>query len=192
MTIRLLQRLRMLSSPLLETSIEGAKNIILNISGNATLADVEEATDYIYEEVGDEVNVIFGIDSDETADSIKITIIATGMENDSLEAESQKSNMKSVSVAAAPQVHHTMAPQAHTVVSSTDAQVQAEAPVEETPVVDPEAEAREKAIKEAEELKKASEEAQKKLNAMVQQRAAKPSNNSKFDVPGFLQNNKND
>ena len=182
----------MLSSPLLETSIEGAKNIILNISGNATLADVEEATDYIYEEVGDEVNVIFGIDSDETADSIKITIIATGMENDSLEAESQKSNMKSVSVAAAPQVHHTMAPQAHTVVSSTDAQVQAEAPVEETPVVDPEAEAREKAIKEAEELKKASEEAQKKLNAMVQQRAAKPSNNSKFDVPGFLQNNKND
>ena len=48
------------SSPLLETSIEGAKNIILNISGNATLADVEEATDYIYEEVGDEVNVIFG------------------------------------------------------------------------------------------------------------------------------------
>ena len=180
------------SSPLLETSIEGAKNIILNISGNATLADVEEATDYIYEEVGDEVNVIFGIDSDETADSIKITIIATGMENDSLEAESQKSNMKSVSAAAAPQVHHTMAPQAHTVVSSTDAQVQAEAPVEETPVVDPEAEAREKAIKEAEELKKASEEAQKKLNAMVQQRAAKPSNNSKFDVPGFLQNNKND
>ena len=88
------------SSPLLETSIEGAKNIILNISGNATLADVEEATDYIYEEVGDEVNVIFGIDSDETADSIKITIIATGMENDSLEAESQKSNMKSVSAAA--------------------------------------------------------------------------------------------
>lgn len=180
------------SSPLLETSIEGAKNIILNISGNATLADVEEATDYIYEEVGDEVNVIFGIDSDETADSIKITIIATGMENDSLEAESQKSNMKSASAAAAPQVHHTMAPQAHTVVSSTDAQVQAEAPVEETPVIDPEAEAREKAIKEAEELKKASEEAQKKLNAMVQQRAAKPSNNSKFDVPGFLQNNKND
>ena len=70
-------------------------------------------------------------------------------------------------------MHHTTAPQAHTVVSSTDAQVQAEAPVEETPVVDPEAEAREKAIKEAEELKKASEEAQKKLNAMVQQRAAK-------------------
>lgn len=174
------------SSPLLETSIEGAKNIILNISGNATLADVEEATDYIYEEVGDEVNVIFGIDSDETADSIKITIIATGMDNDSLEAESKKSNMSSAS--SAPQVHNTVSSHAHTVVSSTDAQVQ----TAEKEEADAEAEAREKAIREAEELKKASEEAQKKLNAMVQQRSAKPSNNSKFDVPVFLQNNKND
>ncbi len=76
--------------------------------------------------------------------ALRLQLLLQVWKNDSLEAESQKSNMKSASAAAAPQVHHTMAPQAHTVVSSTDAQVQAEAPVEETPVVDPEAEAREK------------------------------------------------
>ncbi|MBR5761443.1 MAG: cell division protein FtsZ, partial [Lachnospiraceae bacterium] len=47
-------------SPLLETTITGAKNVIINISGDITMADVADATDYVRELAGDDVNVIFG------------------------------------------------------------------------------------------------------------------------------------
>lgn len=67
-------------SPLLETTINGAKNVIINISGDITMADVADATDYVRELTGDDVNVIFGaLYSKEEQECCKITVIATGL-----------------------------------------------------------------------------------------------------------------
>ena len=69
-----------ISSPLLELSIEGARGILLNISGsNLTLLEAQEAADFIYESAGTDADIMFGaFDEDNGSDEIKITIIATG------------------------------------------------------------------------------------------------------------------
>lgn len=73
------------SSPLLETTINGAANVIINISGNASLEDVNVAASYVREMAGEEANVIFGVMFDENeADDVTITVIATGMDDKEL------------------------------------------------------------------------------------------------------------
>ncbi|MBR1771361.1 MAG: cell division protein FtsZ [Lachnospiraceae bacterium] len=68
-------------SPLLETTIAGASDVILNVSGDITLADAADAADYVREITGDEVNVIFGAMYDASrTDSCTITVIATGLD----------------------------------------------------------------------------------------------------------------
>lgn len=68
-------------SPLLETTISGATHVIINVSGDITLADAADAADYVQSLAGDEVNIIFGAMFDEKAsDSCTITVIATGLE----------------------------------------------------------------------------------------------------------------
>ncbi len=67
-------------SPLIEKSLEGARGIILNISGNKdlTLYEVNEATRYIYEHTDPEVNIILGtVIDEELGERVRATIIAT-------------------------------------------------------------------------------------------------------------------
>lgn len=67
-------------SPLIEKSLEGARGMILNITADETLTlyDVSEATQYIYKQTGDDVNIIFGTVIDNNMDGvIQATIIAT-------------------------------------------------------------------------------------------------------------------
>ena len=69
------------SSPLLETTIEGATDIILNVKGGAdlSLAEVYEAAELVREVVDPNCNIIFGAGIDEGMnDEVEITIIATG------------------------------------------------------------------------------------------------------------------
>ncbi|MBQ2803656.1 MAG: cell division protein FtsZ, partial [Lachnospiraceae bacterium] len=69
-------------SPLLETTISGATHVIVNVSGDITLADASDAAGYVQELAGDDVNIIFGAMYDETkTDSCTITVIATGLED---------------------------------------------------------------------------------------------------------------
>lgn len=69
-------------SPLLETTISGASHVIINISGDITLADASDAASYVQELAGDDVNIIFGAMYDESkSDSCTITVIATGLED---------------------------------------------------------------------------------------------------------------
>nr|WP_255688443.1 cell division protein FtsZ [Tepidanaerobacter sp. GT38] len=71
------------SSPLLETSIEGAKGILLNITGGANLGllEVNEAAELISSYADPEANIIFGAVIDENLqDEIRITVIATGFD----------------------------------------------------------------------------------------------------------------
>lgn len=76
-----------ISSPLLETTIDGASHVIVNISGAVALLEANEAVSYIQDLTGEDTNIIFGVvDGAEEDDSVKITVIATGLENDGLGA----------------------------------------------------------------------------------------------------------
>jgi cell division protein FtsZ len=73
-----------ISSPLLEeATIEGAKGVLINITGgpDLTLYEVNEASTIIREAADDNANIIFGAVIDETMhDEMKITVIATGFD----------------------------------------------------------------------------------------------------------------
>ena len=72
-------------SPLLETSIKGAKGILMNITGGSDLSllEVNEAAEIIAENADPEANIIFGADIDESmGDTLRITVIATGFDRD--------------------------------------------------------------------------------------------------------------
>jgi len=70
------------SSPLLETSIEGASHVLINISGDIGLMEANEAATYVQELAGDNANIIFGAMYDESVqDQASITVIATGLED---------------------------------------------------------------------------------------------------------------
>ena len=72
-----------IQSPLLETSIEGAKGVIINITGSSDLGlhEVNTAAELVQRSVDPEANIIFGTVTDESmGDEIQITVIATGFE----------------------------------------------------------------------------------------------------------------
>ena len=72
------------SSPLLETTIDGASHVIINISGDISLIEANEAATYVQELSGDDANIIFGAMYDENAqDECTITVIATGLDEHS-------------------------------------------------------------------------------------------------------------
>ena len=73
-------------SPLLESTITGATHIILNISGEISLTDADDAAEYVRSLTGEDVNLIFGAMYDEgMSDGCKITVIATGIEGEKQE-----------------------------------------------------------------------------------------------------------
>ena len=68
------------TSPLLETNIDGAKNVIINITGDVSLFEANEAASYVQELAGDEANIIFGVRYDDSyPDECSITVMATGI-----------------------------------------------------------------------------------------------------------------
>ena len=73
------------SSPLLETSINGATGVLINITGSPEmeLEDVETAANIVNEAVNPNANIIFGATFDETLeDAMRVTVIATGFNGD--------------------------------------------------------------------------------------------------------------
>ena len=73
-----------INSPLLETSIDGAKGILLNISGSSELGifEVNEAAQIISDAADPDANIIFGSVIDESlGDKVQVTVVATGFGN---------------------------------------------------------------------------------------------------------------
>ncbi len=71
-----------MDSPLLETTVDGATDIIVNFSGNVGIVEAYDAITYLSEVAGEEANIIFGtVDNDVTGEDVSITIIATGLED---------------------------------------------------------------------------------------------------------------
>ena len=72
-----------INSPLLETSINGATGVLVNVTGSSelTLDDVETAAGIVQENANPDANIIFGAtSSDEFEDEMRVTVIATGFE----------------------------------------------------------------------------------------------------------------
>ncbi|MCI5727436.1 MAG: cell division protein FtsZ [Clostridium sp.] len=87
-----------ISSPLLETSIDGATGVILNFTGGPEMGAMEvyEAADVVKEAADPDANIIFGAVIDETlGEDIRITVIATGFENEENSIISEAKNIKS-------------------------------------------------------------------------------------------------
>ncbi|MCQ2492340.1 MAG: cell division protein FtsZ [Lachnospiraceae bacterium] len=74
-----------MESPLLETTVEGASDIIVNFSGDIGIQEVYEAINYLTEAAGEGANIIFGnVESDVADDEISITLIATGVRSETV------------------------------------------------------------------------------------------------------------
>ena len=73
-----------ITSPLLETTIDGARSVLINITGDGSLGllEIEEAASLVASSVDPEANIIFGAGiDDQLEDQVRITVIATGFEN---------------------------------------------------------------------------------------------------------------
>ncbi len=84
---------RAISHPLLEDiNIGGATGVLMNItsSSDITMEEMTEASERIYNEVGDEADIIWGaVIDDEMADEMRVTVIATGIGNDDADRETR-------------------------------------------------------------------------------------------------------
>ena len=81
-----------IASPLLETAINGATGVLVNVTGSSelTLDDVETAAGIVQEAANPEANIIFGATWDEKlVDEMRVTVIATGFEQ-KVEVEEKK------------------------------------------------------------------------------------------------------
>ncbi len=86
-----------IQSPLLETSIKGAKGVLLNITGGAGLGlfEVNEAAELVTEAADEDANIIFGaVINEALEDELRITVIATGFDNAPLNLEDVKKEEK--------------------------------------------------------------------------------------------------
>ena len=93
------------ASPLMETSINGARGVLINITGSEDmdLEDVETAASLVQEAAHPEANIIFGATFDENLDDeIRVTVIATGFEDASLNGEAAAQPAASAAPAFAP------------------------------------------------------------------------------------------
>ena len=98
------------ASPLMETSINGARGVLINITGSEDmdLEDVEEAASLVQEAAHPEANIIFGASFDPSMeDEIRVTVIATGFDESAAAAAPAESpaaaSVRPVSVSSKPQ-----------------------------------------------------------------------------------------
>lgn len=88
-----------IESPLLETSIEGAENVLLNITGGSefSLVDMGEVSSIVRDMVSEEANIIVGTAMDDhLKDEIKVTLIATGLDGSLRRNKENGGDMKKI------------------------------------------------------------------------------------------------
>lgn len=72
-------------SPLLETTIEGAENVLLNVTGgmDMSLIEAQDASEIVIQAAGNDVNILLGTSIDDSlSDEIRVTVVATGVSRD--------------------------------------------------------------------------------------------------------------
>ncbi len=76
-------------SPLLETTIEGAENVLLNVTGgmDMSLTEAQDASEIVISAAGNDVNILLGTSIDPNLkDEIRVTVVATGVSKDDADA----------------------------------------------------------------------------------------------------------
>ncbi|MEK3558522.1 cell division protein FtsZ [Lactobacillus crispatus] len=95
-----------ISSPLLEVSIDGAKQVLLNITGgpDLTLFEAQDASEIVSKAAGDDVNIIFGTSiNPNLGDEVVVTVIATGIDSKAEEPKQPVDRPQTVQPAAEKQ-----------------------------------------------------------------------------------------
>lgn len=95
-----------ISSPLLETSIDGAEQVLLNITGglDMTLFEAQDASDIVANAATGDVNIILGTSiSEELGDEIRVTVIATGIDPSKKESRSSRGSNRQNQLHSIPQ-----------------------------------------------------------------------------------------
>jgi cell division protein FtsZ len=101
-----------IASPLLETSMDGARGVLMNITGGTDLAlfEVSEAAQVVQKAADADANIIFGAVIDERLDGeIRITVIATGFEGrprDDLDEPGEEAGVAEGAGASIPRMEH--------------------------------------------------------------------------------------
>ena len=94
-----------ISSPMLETSIDGARAVLINITGgpDTSIIDINEAAQMITQAADPEANIIFGAGIDENLeDEVRITVIATGFETNPFGSTAKAEPVKEAEKSAEP------------------------------------------------------------------------------------------
>lgn len=94
-----------ISSPLLETSIDGAQGVLMNITGgsNLSLYEVQEAADIVASASDQDVNMIFGsVINENLKDEIVVTVIATGFNQDTMPVSSARASLNNMKPSSSP------------------------------------------------------------------------------------------
>lgn len=75
-------------SPLLETTIEGAENVLLNVTGgmDMSLTEAQDASELVIQAAGNDVNILLGTSIDDSLkDEIRVTVVATGVSDEDIQ-----------------------------------------------------------------------------------------------------------
>ena len=126
-----------ISSPLLETSINGARGVLINVTGSMDigLEEVETAANLVQEAAHPDCNIIFGAAFDETLeDEIRVTVIATGFDEKPAEPVAPAAPARQAAPAPAPSA---AADNFFSAAAAAPAQQQPAAPVPPAPPADP-------------------------------------------------------
>ncbi len=121
-----------ISSPLMETSINGARGVLINITGSEDmgLEDVEVAANLVQAAAHPEANIIFGASFDNTMeDEIRVIVIATGFDDDSQTAKAVSAASTAAPVAPVEDVKENL----FSAASELAAETKSAAPEEEDP-----------------------------------------------------------
>ena len=112
-----------ISSPMLETSIDGARAVLINITGgpDTSIIDINEAAQMITQAADPEANIIFGAGIDENLeDEVRITVIATGFESNPFGSAAKAEPEKTAEKTAEPERTESAAPRRERMVELED------------------------------------------------------------------------
>ena len=129
-----------ISSPLLEVSIDGAKQVLLNITGgpDLTLFEAQDASEIVSKAAGDDVNIIFGTSiNPNLGDEVVVTVIATGIDSAAEEAASKQLPGRSHQIKAEARTDNSTSSEANSQVQTAKPHSEVKQPVQPHQTVEP-------------------------------------------------------
>ena len=128
------------ASPLLETTIQGASHVIINVSGDVTLFDASDAAEFVQELAGENANIIFGaLYDDHKTDEAVITVIATGLHSMGGTASKLKARLEGQGLPLSGTAGIGLGDSEKTMIGQETRQLGARPPVAPPPIVQPQA-----------------------------------------------------